>query len=141
MRIDLTDWATYQLQGLEWNPQNARWLIANTKCQGCLGCCDGTHYPAINLSKRDAMRISKKERRTMTEAGDGLLIMEAPCRFMVEGRCAIHVSKPAVCVEYPVSYNEESPWVMIIACPAEKELINTCVDMKNGVTAVLYRSL
>ena len=139
MTIDIQDWAAYQLQGLEWSSQNVRWLIANTKCQGCLGCCDGTHYPAINLSKRDAMRIPKKERRTMTEAGDGLLIMEAPCRFLVERRCTIHLSKPGVCVEYPVSYTKESPWIVIVACPAGKELINTCVDLKPGVKAALYQ--
>lgn len=139
MAIELKDWGAYQLQGLEWTAQIARWLIANTKCQGCLRCCDGTHYPAINLNKRDALRMPKKERRSMTEETDGSFIMEAPCRFLVEGRCTIHRSKPSVCVEYPVSYSEESPWVIIIACPAGKELINACIKLKPGVEAALYQ--
>jgi Fe-S-cluster containining protein len=85
------------------------------------------------------MRIPKKERRNMSEMPDGSFVMEEPCRFLVSGRCTIHRSKPGVCKEYPVSYHKESPWVIIIACPAGRELINACLELKPGVKAALYQ--
>ena len=140
MTIDLKDWGVYQLQGLEWSPEVVSWLIANTRCQGCLGCCDGSHYPAVSLSKRDALRIPKKERRRMTPTPDGSFIMEAPCAFLVDGWCTIHASKPGVCREYPVSFHKESPWVIIVACPAGQELIRACLELKPGLKATLYQT-
>jgi hypothetical protein len=140
MEIELKDWGIYQLEGLEWSPQIVRWLLSNTRCRGCGGCCDGSHYPEIDLSRRDAMRIPKKKRRGMTEMLDGSFSMKAPCVFYSDKRCAIHEAKPRVCCEYPISYHKQSPWVILVACPAGKDLIRTFAELRPDVRPILYQT-
>ena len=118
------------------------------RCQECGRCCRiltvGTKITPTDvrrLARHDGMTL-REFHKTVTKCEDSYL-MAQPCRYLPGDRCRVHDIKPEICVNYPFQYkaaeSRESRWLIVIACPGGKELIQKLLSgRQSGLEYVKY---
>jgi Fe-S-cluster containining protein len=145
---DLVDFRDYEFVGLPRTDNNLRWCWEHFTCQECAQCCR-IHREGVKITLPDARRLArhdgltlKEYYRTVQKCEDHCLI-EQPCRYLEGNCCTVHSIKPEICRNYPLQYRSvdghEAKWLIIIACPGGKKLIELLLSgRQSGLEYLIY---
>lgn len=133
----LEQFEDYEIEGLPRTEANLKWLWEKFECTRCGECCrihkTGVHITraeADSLAKRDGMSIDDFLKTVHVTSEN--CIMPQPCRYLTQNGCAVQQIKPDICRQYPMHFHkvkgQESPWVIITACPGGLKLLETLIS-------------
>ena len=71
----------------------------NQTCEKCGGkCCQTLVYPTARMSSGQRELLETREVGSMPD----VIWINAPCKYLVDGRCSDYASRPRACIDYPV---------------------------------------
>ena len=91
-------------------------LVGTGGCAGCSHCCESDMGTSIVLTPYDVYNISKETGKSFDDLLVGFIVemsvidgivlphlkMDEGCKFLVDGRCSIHSSRPGICRLFPL---------------------------------------